>query len=61
MSLICKSLTVSSGAYPAGSILGAGIPIILTSRGDSVRSKLALICLACIIALKQGDLEQELQ
>jgi len=54
--VVYKSLTVSSGAYLAGAIMGAGIPIILTSRGDSARSKLASICLACLIALKQGDL-----
>lgn len=54
--VVYKTLTVSSGAYLAGAIMGAGIPIILTSRGDSARSKLASICLACLIALKQGDL-----
>ncbi len=54
--VVYKTLTVSSGAYLAGAIVGAGIPIILTSRGDSARSKLASICLACLIALKQGDL-----
>jgi phosphate butyryltransferase len=55
--VVYKSLTVSSGAYLAGAIVGAGVPIILTSRGDSARSKLASICLACIVAMKQGDIE----
>jgi len=37
-------------------IVGGGIPIILTSRGDSARSKLASICLGSLIAMKQGDI-----
>ena len=55
--VVYKSLTVSSGAYLAGAIVGAGMPIVLTSRGDSARSKLASICLACIVAMKQGCIE----
>lgn len=54
--VVYKTLTISSGAYLAGSVVGAGIPIILASRGDSARSKLASICLACIVAMKQGGL-----
>jgi len=57
--VVYKSLIVSSGAYLAGAIVGGGIPIILTSRGDSARSKLASICLACVIALKQGDIDSK--
>ena len=53
--VVYKSLTVSSGAYLAGVIMGAGVPIVLTSRGDSARSKLASIGLACIVAMKQGN------
>jgi len=58
--VVYKSLTVSSGAYLAGVIFGGGIPIVLTSRGDSARSKLSSICLASIIALRQGDIREEL-
>ncbi len=54
--VVYKSLTVSSGAYLGGAIVGAGVPIVLTSRGDSSRSKLASICLASLIAMKQGDI-----
>lgn len=54
--VVYKSLTVSSGASLAGVIVGGGIPIILTSRGDSARSKLASICLGSLIAMKQGDI-----
>jgi phosphate butyryltransferase len=53
--VVYKTLTVSSGAYLAGVVAGAGIPIILASRGDSSRSKLASICLACIVAMRQGS------
>jgi len=53
--VVYKTLTVSSGAYLAGAVVGGGIPIILASRGDSSRSKLASICLACIVAMKQGN------
>jgi phosphate butyryltransferase len=53
--VVYKTLTVSSGAYLAGVVAGGGIPIILASRGDSSRSKLASICLACIVAMKQGS------
>ncbi len=52
--VVYKTLTVSSGAYLAGVVVGGGIPIILTSRGDSSRSKLVSISLACIVAMKQG-------
>jgi len=57
--VIYKSLTVSSGAYLAGVIVGGGIPIVLTSRGDSSRSKLASICLASIVTMKQGNISDD--
>ncbi len=44
--VLYKSLTTQSGATSAGIILGGDMPIILTSRGDSARSKLASISLA---------------
>lgn len=56
--VVYKSLTVSSGAYLAGAIVGAGVPIVLTSRGDSARSKLSSICLASLVAMKQGMLDR---
>ncbi|MBU8923056.1 MAG: butyrate kinase [Bacteroidales bacterium] len=56
--VVYKSLTVSSGAFLAGAIVGGGVPIILTSRGDSARSKLASICLASLVAMKQGDVSK---
>lgn len=41
-----KSLTTQSGATVAGVILCGDMPMVLTSRGDSARSKLASISLA---------------
>ncbi len=54
--VVYKTLTVSSGAYLAGVVVGSGIPIILGSRGDSARTKLASISLGCLVAMKQGGL-----
>jgi phosphate butyryltransferase len=44
--VLYKSLTTQSGATAAGVILCGNMPFILTSRGDSARSKLASISLA---------------
>ena len=54
--VVYKTLTVSSGAYLAGVVVGSGIPIILGSRGDSARTKLASISIGCLVAMKQGGL-----
>jgi phosphate butyryltransferase len=55
--VVYKTFTVASGAYLAGVVVGGGIPIILASRGDSSRSKLASISLACIVAMRQGHFD----
>ncbi|MDD5307545.1 MAG: butyrate kinase [Deltaproteobacteria bacterium] len=47
---IYKTLTVASGAVTAGAIIGGKGPLILTSRGDSSRSKLASIALALVLS-----------
>lgn len=44
--ILYKSLTTQSGATAAGIILCGDMPLVLTSRGDSARSKLASISLA---------------
>jgi len=44
--VLYKSLTTQSGAISAGVILCGDMPLVLTSRGDSARSKLASISLA---------------
>jgi phosphate butyryltransferase len=44
--VLYKTLTTQSGATIAGVILAGDMPMVLTSRGDSARSKLASISLA---------------
>lgn len=44
--VLYKSLTTQSRATSAGIIMMGGVPVVLTSRGDSARSKLASIALA---------------
>ncbi|MCE5249739.1 butyrate kinase [bacterium] len=44
--VLYKSLTTQSGATAAGVILCGNMPLVLTSRGDSARSKLSSISLA---------------
>ena len=44
--VLWKTLTTQSGAWVAGAVLCGDTPMILTSRGDSARSKLASISLA---------------
>ena len=44
--ILWKTLTTQSGAALAGVILCGDMPLILTSRGDSARSKLASLSLA---------------
>ncbi|MEO3475832.1 bifunctional enoyl-CoA hydratase/phosphate acetyltransferase [Roseomonas sp. CAU 1739] len=47
--MIAKQLSYLAGADSAGIVLGARVPIILTSRADSVQSRLASIALAQIL------------
>jgi phosphate acetyltransferase len=48
--MLAKNLTFLSGADAAGVVLGARIPVILTSRADSVRARLASCAVAMIYA-----------
>ena len=49
--MLGKQLTFLGGADAAGVVLGARVPIILTSRADSVRTRLASCALAVLLAL----------
>jgi phosphotransacetylase len=46
--MLAKELTFLAGAEAAGIVLGARVPIILTSRADSLRSRLASSAVASI-------------
>jgi phosphate acetyltransferase len=48
--MLAKQLMYLAGADAAGVVLGARLPIILTSRADSVRVRLASVALAKLIA-----------
>jgi len=48
--MLAKSLTFLSGADAAGIVLGARVPIILTSRADTVQARLASCAVATLVA-----------
>ena len=48
--ILAKQLTVLANADSAGLVLGARVPIILTSRADSVRSRIASCGVAMLAA-----------
>ncbi len=48
--LLAKSLTFMADADAAGIVLGARVPIILTSRADSVMTRLASCAVASLVA-----------
>ena len=51
--MLAKQLTFLGGADAAGIVLGASVPIILTSRADSIRTRLASCALAVLMARAQ--------
>jgi len=48
--MLAKSLTVLAGADAAGIVLGARVPIILTSRADSLIARMASCAVAVLVA-----------
>ena len=48
--ILAKQLTFLANADSAGMVLGAKVPVILTSRADSVRSKVASCAVAKLVA-----------
>jgi phosphotransacetylase/acyl dehydratase len=51
--MLAKQLSFLAGADGAGIVLGARVPIILTSRADSQRTRIASCALAVIVARKR--------
>jgi len=51
--MLAKSLTFMAGAAAAGIVLGARVPLILTSRADSVAARLASCAVAVLLAQRQ--------
>ena len=52
--ILAKQLTFLGGAHAAGVVLGARVPIILTSRADSERARVVSCALAVLAAQSQG-------
>jgi phosphotransacetylase len=55
--ILAKQLTFLASADSAGLVLGARVPIILTSRADSVRSRIA----SCAVAMMAARARHSLQ
>jgi phosphate acetyltransferase len=53
--MLAKSLSFLAGADAAGIVLGARVPIILTSRADSLQSRLASCAIASLVASKRRE------
>src|SRR5262245_13873285 len=49
--MLAKSLSFLAGADAAGIVLGARVPVILTSRADSILTRLASCAVAALFAL----------
>jgi phosphate acetyltransferase len=58
--MLAKSLSFLAGADTAGIVLGARVPIILTSRADSVLSRMASCAVASLVALARRNLAKAL-
>jgi phosphotransacetylase len=56
--ILAKNLTFLAGADSAGLVLGARVPIILTSRADSVRSRIASCAVAMLAAHARRRVEK---
>ena len=52
--MLAKQLTFLAGADAAGVVLGARVPIILTSRADAERTRMASCAVAVLIARRQA-------
>jgi phosphate acetyltransferase len=48
--MLAKQLAYLAGAESAGIVLGARVPIVLTSRADSVRSRMASAAVMALLA-----------
>jgi phosphotransacetylase len=59
--ILAKQLTFLANADAAGIVLGARVPIILTSRADTVRSRLASCAIAALLVdwRRQGAISAE--
>ena len=54
--MIAKQLEYLAGATAAGIVLGARVPIVLTSRADSILARLASCAVAVLMVHRQRAL-----
>lgn len=52
--MLYKQLVYLSGALAAGVVAGARVPLVLTSRADSPRSRIASTAIACLMAHRRA-------
>jgi phosphotransacetylase len=52
--MLAKQLLFLAGADAAGVVLGARVPIILTSRADAERTRMASCAVAVLIAYQKN-------
>jgi phosphate acetyltransferase len=57
--MLAKSLSFLANADAAGIVLGARVPIILTSRADSVMTRLASCAVAALVAQSRREAAQK--
>jgi phosphate acetyltransferase len=57
--MLAKSLSFLAGADAAGIVLGARVPIILTSRADSLTTRLASCGIAALVANARRETAQK--
>jgi len=57
--ILNKCLTVSAGGKMAGLIVGAKIPVVLTSRGSSSEEKFLSLALASLVVVKEEQCKKE--
>jgi phosphate acetyltransferase len=53
--MLAKSLTFLAGATAAGVVVGARVPIILTSRADSLAARIASCAVAALVAAARRE------
>jgi phosphate acetyltransferase len=53
--MLAKNLSFLSHADAAGIVLGARVPVILTSRADNIRTRIASAAVALLLAHSQQD------
>jgi phosphate acetyltransferase len=57
--MLAKSLSFLAGAESAGIVLGARVPIILTSRADSLVSRIGSCAVASLVAARRRRTAEE--